>query len=190
MTKTKSRRQKGGWGLPDFSSWGKKAESSLGSITSGWGWNTTPTPASYTQSPVVEPASYTQSPVVEPASYAQSSAVAPESSLINGAYPAPETTQMTNLQKNDLQLGGRRRKRKITMKRMNGGKGGLGLVYYASPVSGLTVAEPTYMIPYNNVKTGGKRSGHKRSGHKRSGHKRSGHKRSGHKNKRSNTKKH
>jgi hypothetical protein len=182
MTKTKSRRQKGGWGLPDFSSWGKKAESSLGSITSGWGWNTTPTPASYTQPPVVEPASYTQSPVVEPASYAQSqsSVVAPETSLINGAYPAPETTQMTNLQKNDLQLGGRRRKRKITMKWTNGGKGGLGLVYYASPVSGLTVAEPTYMIPYNNVKTGGKRSGHKRSGHKRSGHK----------NKRIKTKKH
>ena len=39
--------------------------------------------------------------------------------------------------------GGRRRKRCKTMK---GGKGGSELAFYASPVSGLKVVEPTYMI--------------------------------------------
>lgn len=43
--------------------------------------------------------------------------------------------------------GGRRRRRARSMK---GGKGGLGLTYYASPVSGLKVAEPTTMQYYGN----------------------------------------
>lgn len=44
-------------------------------------------------------------------------------------------------------IGGRRRRRARSMK---GGKGGLGLTYYASPVSGLKVAEPTTWQYYAN----------------------------------------
>lgn len=43
--------------------------------------------------------------------------------------------------------GGRRRRRTRSMK---GGKGGLGLTYYATPVSGLAVAEPTSWQFYAN----------------------------------------
>lgn len=43
--------------------------------------------------------------------------------------------------------GGRRRRRARSMK---GGKGGLGLTYYAAPVSGLKVAEPTTWQYYAN----------------------------------------
>jgi len=49
-------------------------------------------------------------------------------------------------------MGGKRRHR------MRGGKGGLGLTYYASPVHGANVAEPTYWI-----KGGSKRRGSKKS---------------------------
>jgi hypothetical protein len=43
--------------------------------------------------------------------------------------------------------GGRGRKRAISMR---GGKGGLGFTYYAAPVSGLKVAEPTSWQYYAN----------------------------------------
>ena len=67
-------------------------------------------------------------------------------------------------------MGGRRhrRGRGRTMKggrKLTGGKGGLGLTYYASPVSGLKVAEPTYWINQNtntNLTGGTKRSHTKR----------------------------
>ena len=48
-------------------------------------------------------------------------------------------------------LGGRRRRK------MKGGKGGLGLTYYATPVSGLNVAKPTYWIPNQSIKGGSRR---------------------------------
>jgi hypothetical protein len=61
-------------------------------------------------------------------------------------------------------MGGRRRRRARTMK---GGKDGLGLTYYASPVSGLKVAEPTYWVNSNTNQSikGGSKS--KRSDTKR-----------------------
>jgi hypothetical protein len=40
---------------------------------------------------------------------------------------------------------------------MKGGKGGLGLTYYATPVSGLNVAKPTYWIPNQSIKGGSRR---------------------------------
>jgi hypothetical protein len=43
-------------------------------------------------------------------------------------------------------MGGKKRRRSRTMK---GGKGGLGLTYYASPVSGIKVAQPTTWINYS-----------------------------------------
>ena len=48
-------------------------------------------------------------------------------------------------------LGGRRRRK------MKGGKGGLGLTYYATPVSGLNVAKPTYWIQNQSIKGGSRR---------------------------------
>jgi hypothetical protein len=41
-------------------------------------------------------------------------------------------------------MGGRRSRRRH--RKMRGGKGGLGLTYYATPVSGIKVVEPTYWI--------------------------------------------
>ena len=61
-------------------------------------------------------------------------------------------------------MGGRRHRRGRG-RTMKGGKGGLGLTYYASPVSGLKVAEPTYWINQNtntNLTGGTKRSHTKR----------------------------
>jgi hypothetical protein len=49
-------------------------------------------------------------------------------------------------------IGGRKKRRSMRMKK--GGYRGLGLTYYATPVDGIRVAEPTYMEYY----TGGKRS--------------------------------
>lgn len=44
-----------------------------------------------------------------------------------------------------VSIGGKKRRRSRTLK---GGKGGLGLTYYASPVSGLKVAQPTTWLHY------------------------------------------
>jgi hypothetical protein len=58
----------------------------------------------------------------------------------------PTDVQPTNAQPTDVynSVGGRKGKRKG--RTMKGGKDGLGLTYYATPVSGLIVAEPTYWI--------------------------------------------
>jgi len=45
-------------------------------------------------------------------------------------------------------FGGRRRRGRTQSQRQRGGKGGLGLTYYASPVDGMKVAEPTYWEEY------------------------------------------
>jgi hypothetical protein len=57
-------------------------------------------------------------------------------------------------------LGGRRRRK------MKGGKGGLGLTYYATPVSGLNVAKPTYWIPNQSIKGGSRRKRRQRKSRK------------------------
>jgi len=77
---------------------------------------------------------------------------------------ATEENQQQNQQYNQVPIGGRRRRRGRTMK---GGKGGLGLTYYASPVSGIKVAEPTTWQHYANgtnqysTKGGSRRGGRK-----------------------------
>ena len=58
----------------------------------------------------------------------------------NNVNPVPSTGTVSA-------MGGRRRKRCRSMK---GGKGGLGLTYYAAPVDGLKVAEPTSWQFYAN----------------------------------------
>jgi hypothetical protein len=51
----------------------------------------------------------------------------------------------------ELSIGGKRRKYTLKgRKHMKGGKGGLGLTYYATPVSNMKVAEPTYWEVYAN----------------------------------------
>ena len=56
-----------------------------------------------------------------------------------------EQTGMTNEQ-TGMTTGGRRERRRRYGRTMKGGKGELGLTYYATPVSGLKVVEPTYWI--------------------------------------------
>lgn len=53
----------------------------------------------------------------------------------------PTTTDIPSTNYQYPATGGRRRRAKS----MKGGKGGLGLTYYATPVSGLKVVEPTRM---------------------------------------------
>ena len=72
-------------------------------------------------------------------------------------YPAPNPA-LAPVSSSDSYLGGRRRR-----KRMRGGIGtsnSLGLTYYASPVNGINVAEPTYMEYY----TGGRRRKSRKTG--------------------------
>ena len=67
---------------------------------------------------------------------------APEPALTNyEPAPAPEPAP-TNNDANQYSMGGRRSRRR----KMRGGKGDLGLMYYATPVSGIQVVEPTYWI--------------------------------------------
>ena len=65
-----------------------------------------------------------------------------------GVVPAttPDASTSTEVDPN-ASSGGKRRKRSRSMK---GGKGGLGLTYYATPVSGMKVAEPTSWQFYAN----------------------------------------
>ena len=65
-----------------------------------------------------------------------------------GVVPAttPDASKSTEVDPN-ASSGGKRRKRSRSMK---GGKGGLGLTYYATPVSGMKVAEPTSWQFYAN----------------------------------------
>jgi len=72
------------------------------------------------------------------------------------ATQATEQATQDTLQAKQATVGGRRRKMKGVMK---GGKS-LGLTYYASPVHGLKVAEPTYWV------TGGSKRHNKRKGKK------------------------
>lgn len=70
-------------------------------------------------------------------------AVTGAASTVTGAvtnYVSPDQNQMNN-----AGIGGRRRRnsRRSQRMRQRGGKGGLGLTYYATEVSGLKVAEPT-----------------------------------------------
>lgn len=76
----------------------------------------------------------------------------------------------TNPAETTAYSGGKyKRRRNKTIKTKRGGKGGLGLTYYASPISGLKVAEPTTWQYYANgtnqysVKGGSKKHKNKKS---------------------------
>jgi hypothetical protein len=75
-----------------------------------------------------------------------SSDAAPAASTEVVPATTPDASTSTEVDPNDSS-GGRRRRRARSMK---GGKGGLGLTYYATPVSGMKVAEPTSWQFYAN----------------------------------------
>jgi hypothetical protein len=76
------------------------------------------------------------------------------------AIPQTYSSPAQPTQNSYVSQGGKRKRRSRTMK---GGKGGLGLTYYATPVSGIKVAEPTTLLYYADgtnqysVKGGSKR---------------------------------
>jgi hypothetical protein len=85
-----------------------------------------------------------------------SSYTAPMSTAPMSTATAPMTNSMNSYQnpQQEQQMssyGGKRRRRSMTKSKiMKGGKGGLGLTYYASPVSGIKVAQPTSWQYYAN----------------------------------------
>lgn len=68
----------------------------------------------------------------------------PASELPVSPPPASPSGEEIPIYNPDKTMGGRRRRK--TRRVLRGGKGGLGLTYYASPVSGVKVAEPTNWI--------------------------------------------
>jgi hypothetical protein len=157
MTKhrrTKRRSQKGGfwpfssspadpnaptqsWG-DYFSSWGDKAKgvgnslnNSIGNVASSAA--TSITDGANSLNPFASNESST-TPVIQPAPVVQAS-------------PSSQNMGQPIMNNNINSTGGRHRKRARSMK---GGKGGSNLAYYAAPVSGLKVAEPTTLQYYAN----------------------------------------
>jgi len=91
--------------------------------------------------------------------------MSPGSNSMN-SYQTPNPPQAQQMSA----YGGKRRRKSMNKsKRMKGGNGRLGLTYYASPVSGLKVAEPTSWQYYANgtnqysVKGGSKRRRNQKS---------------------------
>ena len=80
----------------------------------------------------------------------------------------PAGTQPAGTQPTTGAIMGGRRRRRARGRTMKGGKGGLGLTYYASPVSGLKVAEPTYWVNSNTNQSikGGSKSKRRKSSRK------------------------
>jgi len=78
------------------------------------------------------------------------------SSATNLMSPTTASSSISPITTNQpvIPIGGTHIKRiRRTMaksKKMKGGKGGLGLTYYATPVNTINVAEPTYWMTYNN----------------------------------------
>lgn len=135
--KTYKRSQRGGLGLWPFSdtdpaapsltsqasNWFESKKSGAGSSWGSWFGSTPETaPTTYTP-PTTTPTTPTAYPTTPT------------------TYPTQSSTVEGN--SNMSTVGGKRR-------RMRGGKGGLGLTYYATPVSGIKVVEPNEWLLYNN----------------------------------------
>lgn len=141
--RTRRHRQRGGWWNPFssepedpnapktsmlgsvgsyFSSATEKANTGLGSI----GSSISDSASSWTSS--LNPWSSSTTTTTN------TSASVPETS--SSTYSSPQTTQ--------TQIAGRRRRK--SRRKMRGGKGGLGLTYYATDVSNIKMADPTYWI--------------------------------------------
>ena len=113
------------------SDWFQSKKSGATSSLGSWFGSTSETPAStYTASSQSTP-QYTQS----------TPQYTPSTPYTASATPTTDPTQSSSSAVGAV--GGKRRK-------MRGGKGGLGLTYYATPVSGLKVVEPNEWLLYNN----------------------------------------
>jgi hypothetical protein len=98
--------------------------------------------------------------ISSPSTYQSSNSSSYSSYPNSSSYSSPAPSNSTNNNNLVETYGGKGRRRTLKKKaHMKGGKG-LGLTYYATPVSGLKVAEPTTFLKY-----GGKR--HKSRRHKK-----------------------
>jgi hypothetical protein len=170
MTKhrrTRRRSQKGGLSLSDLNPFGSSETAQpSASPTQSWGeyfssWGTKGKDAANSVNTTIGNVATSGANAFSDATSSMMSTVsAPFSSSDNATSPSDNTTspsgQSSETEVNSYgQEGGRRRKRSI--------KGGSNLAYYAAPVSGLKVAEPTSWLFYANgtnqysVKGGSKR---------------------------------
>jgi hypothetical protein len=144
-------------------------QSPIQNQSSSWFGSSSPTQSSY-QSPNQNQSSwFGSSSPIQPAY--QSPIQNQSSSWFGNSSPTQSPIQRQNYFNSPAQsssygipMGGKLRKRTMNKnKTMKGGKGGLGLTYYATPVSGLNVADPTSWQYYANgtnqysVKGGSKR---------------------------------
>ena len=160
----KSRRSQrgGGWFGPDDPYAQKK--SWMDSLSSWWSGTSTGTTTgtgllstaennlSSFASNISNTTSQALNNISSPSSYQPSStSYSAPTPLAAPAYSAPSAAPANNDNLVET-YGGKRRRRTLKMKRRMKGGRGLGLSYYATPVSGLNMAEPTYFMKY-----GGKR---------------------------------
>lgn len=175
MTKQKKSRRSqrgGGWFGPDdpyapkkswmdsLSSWWS-GTSSTGTSSTGTGLlSTAENKLSNFATSISNSTSQALNTISSPSTYQLSNTSYSNPSAYSSRAPAPAYSNSTNNDNLVETYGGKGRRRTLKKKaHMKGGKG-LGLTYYATPVSGLKVAEPTTFLKY-----GGKR--HKSRRHKK-----------------------
>ena len=95
------------------------------------------------------------------------------SSWVSGLFSSGETQAPVQAEETvynqELQTFGGRRRSKVR-RGLRGGKGGLGLTYYATPVSGIKVAEPTYWIKGGSRRRRKTRKTHRHKSRRRKRH--------------------
>ena len=154
--KTNKRSQRGG----DLTSW----FTGTSSTASGYGESYSEKAKKAYNNSMASLGSWVGSTPSSSSSYtSSSSSYTPSSSSTSSSYTPASAETMTPTTRPDttgLARGGRKRRK------MRGGKGGLGLTYYATPVSGLNVAKPTYWIPNQSLNGGSRRKRRQRKSRK------------------------
>jgi hypothetical protein len=170
----KSRSQKGGdmnsWfsGFSNyFSGFGSKAKAGLNSVEQGLGSATNSATNMFNNA--TQSASKMLSTDVNLTTNNNATTNATANTTTNAATTTTNNTMYNTPVQPGVQppitSGGRRTKTlKRKTRKMRGGARGLGLTYYATPVSGLKVAEPTYLITSKGyIKTGGRTNKRRRT---------------------------
>ena len=138
--KTNKRSQRGG----DLTSW----FTGTSSTASGYGESYSEKAKKAYNNSMASLGSWVGSTPSSSSSYtSSSSSYTPSSSSTSSSYTPASAETMTPTTRPDttgLARGGRKRRK------MRGGKGGLGLTYYASPVLKSEVVEPNEWLLYNN----------------------------------------
>ena len=114
---------------PNAPSWLERTKASASGLGSWFGSSDEASGATSSYTPTASTSSYTPT--------ASTSSYTPQTQTSSYTPTTPQTQTEV--------VGGRKRRR------MRGGKGGLGLTYYATPVSGLKVVEPNEWLLYNNM---------------------------------------